>query len=78
MVLSGIMKSQARQPKRCTDVDESAQLFFAGALGAFEISGDVRGDRMIVGGPEYRVQSPVGGKEVKLFVGDTALMIMDC
>ncbi|RPB10903.1 hypothetical protein P167DRAFT_508639 [Morchella conica CCBAS932] len=32
---------------------------------------------MIVGGSEYDSKSPVYGKDVKIFVGDTALMIMD-
>jgi hypothetical protein len=90
MVLSEIMKtrrynteensnntgySMDEKPPRST---EAADYFFAGALGAFEISGAARGERMIVGGPEFEMRTPVWGKEVKLFVGDTALMMMDC
>jgi hypothetical protein len=86
MVLSEIMKTRKG---RSEDVDmdekishaqstEAANYFFAGALGAFEISGATRGERVVIGGPEYGIQTPVWGKEIKLFVGDTALMMMDC
>lgn len=80
MVLSGIR--DARVEKDTCDPSalgpDSGARFFAGALGAFEIVGEIRGERMIVDGPEYRVRSPSGNKDVQLFVGDTALMIMDC
>lgn len=85
MVLSEIMKTHnpgagpldpGRHAGRST---EAAHYFFAGALGAFEISGAARGARFVVGGPEFEsIQTPVWGKEIKLFVGDTALMMMDC
>lgn len=77
LVLTEIMKSQRVTGTTALDPG-AAEFFFSGALGAFEISGEARGERMVVGGPEYAVQCPVGGKEVKIFVGDTALMIMDC
>jgi hypothetical protein len=83
LVLSEIMKTR-RYTENHEYMDErprsteAADYFFAGALGAFEISGAARGERMIVGGPEFEIRMPVWGKEVKLFVGDTALMMMDC
>lgn len=75
MVLTEIMKSQ-RGVK--TALGEGvAEYFFGGLLGGLEIAGALRGDRMIVGGSEYDTKSPVYGRDVKIFVGDTALMIMD-
>lgn len=76
-VLLGIVRSQRGEGDG--ELGRMAgEEFFDGALGAFEISGEKRGGRMIVGGPEWRVQSPVPGKEVRIFVADTALMILDC
>lgn len=78
-VLSAITDSQT--PDESWSVDYGlglAEQFFAGAIGDFEVSGEVRGERMIVDGPEYRLTGPRGIKDIKLFVGDTALMIMDC
>lgn len=83
MVLSEIMKTRRCTEKYNDELDpnqrstEVAAYFFAGALGAFEISGAARGERVIVGGPEFEIRTSVWGKEVKLFVGDTALMMMD-
>lgn len=83
MVLTEIMKSQRATGNKSSTLDEkAAQYFFDGLLGGLEVSGasrrDKRGDKMIVGGAEYGWSSPVYGREVKVFVGDTALMIMDC
>lgn len=82
MVLTEIMRSQRTGSKSSALGKGAAQYFFEGLLGGLEVSGasrgDKRGDRMIVGGAEYGWASPIYGKEVKVFVGDTALMIMDC
>lgn len=79
MVLSAITQSQTPDESWSLDYGISlAEQFFAGAMGDFEVSGGVRGERMIVDGPEYRLTGPRGIKDIKLFVGDTALMIMDC
>ncbi|KAG0636722.1 hypothetical protein HOY80DRAFT_1053594 [Tuber brumale] len=82
MVLTEIMKSQRTTGNKSSTLGEkAAQYFFDGLLGGLEVSGasrrDKRGDKMIVGGAEYGWTSPVYGREVKVFVGDTALMIMD-
>lgn len=78
-VLSAITDSQTPDESWSVDYGLSlAEQFFAGAMGDFEVSGEVRGERMIVDGPEYRLSGPRGIKDIKLFVGDTALMIMDC
>lgn len=77
MVLTEIMKSQRLGGKSVLGI-KAVGYFFGGLLGGFEISGATRGDRMIVGGSEYDSKSPVFGKDIKIFVGDTALMIMDC
>ena len=57
---------------------EAADYFFAAPLTDFEISGVVRGQRVLIGDSAYIGKSRAGGKEVKLFVGDTALMMFDC
>lgn len=77
MVLTEIMKSQRLGGKSSLGIN-AAPYFFGGLLGGLEISGASRGDRMVVGGSEYDFKSPVFGKDIKIFVGDTALMIMDC
>jgi hypothetical protein len=78
MVLTEIMKSQRAVGVKTALGSGASEYFFGGLLGGLEIAGASRGDRMIVGGSEYDSKSPVYGKDVKIFVGDTALMIMDC
>lgn len=79
MVLSAITQTQTPDESRSLDYGLSlAEQFFAGAMVDFEISGKTRGERMIVDGPEYRMMHSRRIKDIQLFVGDTALMIMDC
>lgn len=77
MVLTEIMKSQRLGAKSWLGFGV-ASYFFGGLLGGLEVSGAGRGDKMVVGESEYDSRSPIFRKDIKIFVGDTALMITDC